>query len=70
MHNTNLEEALRLFKPTKPAPTICEYEREQQRIRANYERLKAERLARERSETIGDESGLPPTPDISLQRNN
>jgi hypothetical protein len=26
---------------------MSEYEREQQRIRANYERLKAERLARE-----------------------
>jgi len=47
MSNTALEEAQRLFEKPKPAPTISEYEREQQRIRTNYERLKAERLARE-----------------------
>jgi hypothetical protein len=31
----------------KPEPNITEYEREQLAIKANYERLKAERLARE-----------------------
>jgi hypothetical protein len=28
MSDKNLEEALRLFKPTEPAQTITEYERE------------------------------------------
>jgi len=31
----------------QPVQAISEYEREQQAIRSNYERLKAERLARE-----------------------
>jgi hypothetical protein len=48
MNDTNtIEEALKVFKQPAPAPTITEYEQERQRIRANYERLKAERLARE-----------------------
>jgi hypothetical protein len=47
MNDTTLEAALRIFKQLAPTPTSSEYEREQQRIRANYERLKAERLARE-----------------------
>jgi hypothetical protein len=47
MNDTNLEEALQLFNQPVPAPTMTEYQLEQQRIRANYERLKAERLARE-----------------------
>jgi len=43
-----LDEALKLFKPAEPAPTMTEYQREQQAIRANYERLKkADRLIRE-----------------------
>jgi hypothetical protein len=46
MNDTNLEAALRLFEKPKPAPAMT-YQQEQQRIRANYERLKAERLARE-----------------------
>jgi hypothetical protein len=46
MTDTN-QEALQLFKQAEPAPTISEYQREQLAIRANYERLKAERLARE-----------------------
>jgi hypothetical protein len=33
--------------PEKIADGISEYEREQQSFRANYERLRAERLARE-----------------------
>jgi hypothetical protein len=37
-----------LFAQPEPAPVISEYNREQQAIRANFERLKAERLARER----------------------
>jgi hypothetical protein len=40
------EQAERLFKPQPQAKAVSEYEREQQRIRANFERLKAERLAR------------------------
>jgi hypothetical protein len=42
-----LEEAERLFEQAKPGPAISEYQREQQAIRSNFERLKAERLARE-----------------------
>jgi hypothetical protein len=42
---TNLEEAQRLFKPAEPAPMT--YAEEAAKHRANYERLKAERLARE-----------------------
>jgi len=38
-----------LFKSTKSQPTVGEYEKEQQKIRANLERLKAERLAREKA---------------------
>jgi len=41
------EKAQRLFKSQPRAPAASEYERDQQRIRANLERLKAERLARE-----------------------
>jgi hypothetical protein len=65
------EQILQLFKQAEPAPTISEYEREQRAIRANYERLKAERLAREaKREIVGNESGLLPTPDISRHRTN
>jgi hypothetical protein len=42
-----LEEASKLFRRIEPAPTVSEYEREQQAIRLNYDRLRAERLARE-----------------------
>jgi hypothetical protein len=31
----------------EPAPAISEYEKEQRAVKANFERLKAERLARE-----------------------
>jgi hypothetical protein len=41
------DEILRVFEQAKPAPTVSEYEREQQAIRSNFEGLKAERLARE-----------------------
>jgi hypothetical protein len=47
MNDTNLEAAQRLFKQPAPAPTMTEYQLEQLRIRLNFERLKAERLARE-----------------------
>jgi hypothetical protein len=43
-----VDEAQQRFK--EPAQPMSEYEREQQRIRANYERLKAERLTREASQ--------------------
>jgi hypothetical protein len=49
MNNQILEEALKLFESAMPAPTISEYHREQQAIKANYERLKQERLERERT---------------------
>jgi hypothetical protein len=45
--NQALYEAERLFGRTKPAPVMTEYQREQEAIRLNFERLKAERLARE-----------------------
>ena len=38
-----------VFGKPEPVPTITEYQREQLAIRSNYERLKAERLAREAS---------------------
>jgi hypothetical protein len=47
MNDTKFEEASKLFRRIETAPTMTEYEREQQAVRANYERLKAERLARE-----------------------
>jgi hypothetical protein len=47
MNDPNFEAAMALFEKPKPAPTVTEYEREQQAIRLNFERLKAERLARE-----------------------
>jgi hypothetical protein len=40
------DEILKVFQP-QPAPTVNEYQREQRAIRSNFERLKAERLARE-----------------------
>jgi hypothetical protein len=40
-------EVLEIFEQKKPAPAITEYERAQQAIRSNFERLKFERLARE-----------------------
>jgi hypothetical protein len=47
MNDPKFTEAMALFEKTKPAPTLTEYQREQQRIRANLEQLRAERLARE-----------------------
>jgi hypothetical protein len=49
MNDTKFTEAEKLFQETKPAPapTMTEYQREQQRVRQNYDRLRAERLARE-----------------------
>ena len=41
------EEAQQLFKQSARTPIMNEYQLEQARIRANFERLKAERLARE-----------------------
>jgi hypothetical protein len=46
--NQALQEAEQLFEQPKPAPTMTAYEREQQVFFANYERLKAERLVRNR----------------------
>jgi HEPN domain-containing protein len=42
-----LEEAERLFKTAKPIPIVAAYQAEQMAIKANLERLKAERLVRE-----------------------
>jgi hypothetical protein len=47
MNERYLDEAARLFVAPQPAPTMNEYEKEQQAIRSNFERLKSERLARE-----------------------
>ena len=47
MNDNNFQEAEKLFDRAEPAPTASEYEEEQLAIRANYERLKAERQARE-----------------------
>jgi uncharacterized protein YigA (DUF484 family) len=44
---TTIQETLQLFGQPAPTPTVSEYQLEQQRNRANYERLKAERLPRE-----------------------
>jgi hypothetical protein len=41
------DEILRVFEQAEPVETISEYEKEQQAIRSNFERLKRERLARE-----------------------
>src|ERR1700681_3690920 len=38
MRDTKFKEALKLFEQAQPAPTLTEYQREQQAIRANYER--------------------------------
>jgi hypothetical protein len=46
MNDRILKEAERLFVPAKTALPISEYQREQLAIKANFERLKAERLAR------------------------
>jgi hypothetical protein len=47
--NDPKHEAEQLFKQPKPKapPTVNEYEREEQRRRSVFEKLKAERLARE-----------------------
>jgi hypothetical protein len=50
--NQALYEAERLFGRTKPAPVMSEYELEQLAIRLNFERLKAERLAREADQSL------------------
>jgi hypothetical protein len=44
------DEIQNIFKQPKPAPAaVSQYELEQQAIRDNHQRLKAERLARESS---------------------
>jgi phosphopantothenoylcysteine synthetase/decarboxylase len=55
MSDPTIQEALKLFKREVPAPAMTEYEIEQQAFRRNYERLKAERLARE-AKLEGDKS--------------
>jgi hypothetical protein len=47
MNDNKFDEVERLFHQPKPAPIMTAYQCEQQRIRLNFERLKAERLARE-----------------------
>ena len=39
MNDQVLQEALKLFQQPEPAPAMTDYEREQQAIRSNYERL-------------------------------
>jgi hypothetical protein len=51
MKHQILEDALKMFVPAQSVPTISEYQREQLAIKANYERLKAERLARHKSQS-------------------
>jgi hypothetical protein len=41
------QQAEQLFREPKPTSTMSEYEIEQEKIRANLERLRKERLARE-----------------------
>jgi hypothetical protein len=41
------DEILRVFERAKPVETISEYEKEQQAIRSNFERLKQERINRQ-----------------------
>jgi hypothetical protein len=48
------DEILRVFEQAKPAPTMSEYEREQQAIRSIFERLKAQRRAREEAVSRND----------------
>jgi hypothetical protein len=45
--NDPKQQAEQLFKEQKPTTTMSEYEREQEKIRANLERLRRERLARD-----------------------
>jgi hypothetical protein len=45
--NDAKEAAAKLFKTAEPQNTLSEHQREQQAIRDNHQRLKAERLARE-----------------------
>jgi hypothetical protein len=47
MNDQNLKAAEQLFERVEPAPIIGGYEAEQLAIKTNFERLKAERLARE-----------------------
>ena len=53
MNDKNFQEAEKLFDRAEPAPTVSEYEKEQLGIRANYERLKSERQAREADRVSG-----------------
>ena len=46
MNTHNKEGAERLFQRQQPKPAPTSYEQEQSAMRANFERLKAERLAR------------------------
>jgi hypothetical protein len=52
MNDRNLEAAERLFEAARPAPVISDYQREQSAMRINFERLKAERLAREARQIV------------------
>jgi hypothetical protein len=46
MNERILDEAKRLFEPTRPAPVISEYGKERLALLTNLHRLRAERLAR------------------------
>jgi hypothetical protein len=54
MNDKHLQEVAKLFHRAEPAPTVSEYEREQQSFRANYELLKTERQARELIKIVGN----------------
>jgi hypothetical protein len=45
--NDPKQQAEQLFKEPKPTTTMSEYQIEQEKIRANLERLRRERLARD-----------------------
>jgi hypothetical protein len=47
MNDPKIEAAQKLFEQIELAPTMSSYQQEQQRVRLNFERLRAERLARE-----------------------
>ena len=46
-HNKDGDEARKTFRPSGRKALLSEYEKEQEALRKNLERLRAERLARE-----------------------
>lgn len=49
-HNKDGDEALKAFRPSDRKDRLNEYGKEQEALRKNLERLRAERLARESAE--------------------